>query len=256
MFSYDNSLIQLVRHTIEVIKGIQVGHNILFNIKDEVKLIVNATPTYEIYDRQAIIKSNEKNIVRHAYYKEYTALQRLCLMILRYKKHEFGFSSQKIFGILFDGAWLWEEYINILVSDIFYHPMNKSHREAQYLFNNEGRIYPDFISRIDKPRVIADAKYKPIKNIKNKDYLQVLAYMYRFDAKKGYYFYPDINYQESLQLKLNSGSTYENNVMGRDDISIIKLGLKIPKECNDYYDFVEEIQLNEQKFISNLKASL
>lgn len=74
--------------------------------------------------------------------------------------------------------------------------------------------------------------------------------------KKGYYFYPDINYQESLQLKLNSGSTYENNVMGRDDISIIKLGLKIPKECNDYYDFVEEIQLNEQKFISNLKASL
>ena len=67
LFSYDNSLIQLVRHTIEVIKGIQVGHNILFNIKDEVKLIVNATPTYEIYDRQAIIKSNERNIVRHAY---------------------------------------------------------------------------------------------------------------------------------------------------------------------------------------------
>ena len=153
LFSYDNSLIQLVRHTIEVIKGIQVGHNILFNIKDEVKLIVNATPTYEIYDRQAIIKSNERNIVR----------QRLCLMILRYQKHEFGFNSQKIFGILFDGAWLWEEYINILVSDIFYHPMNKSQREAQYLFNNEGRIYPDFISRVDKPRVIADAKYKPKK---------------------------------------------------------------------------------------------
>ena len=256
LFSYDNSLIQLVRHTIEVIKGIQVGHNILFNIKDEVKLIVNTTPTYEIYDRQAIIKSNEKNIIRHAYYKEYAALQRLCLMILRYQKHEFGFSGQKIFGILFDGAWLWEEYINILVSDIFYHPMNKSQREAQYLFNNEGRIYPDFISRVDKPRVIADAKYKPIKNIKNKDYLQVLAYMYRFDAKKGYYFYPDINHQESFQLKLNSGSTYENNVMGRNDISIIKLGLEIPQGCNDYYDFVDEIQLNEERFINNLKAIL
>ena len=87
-------------------------------------------------------------------------------MILRYQKHEFGFSGQKIFGILFDGAWLWEEYINILVSDIFYHPMNKSQREAQYLFNNEGRIYPDFISRVDKPRVIADAKYKPIKKVR------------------------------------------------------------------------------------------
>lgn len=134
--------------------------------------------------------------------------------------------------------------------------MNKSQREAQYLFNNEGRIYPDFISRVDKPRVIADAKYKPIKNIKNKDYLQVLAYMYRFDAKKGYYFYPDINHQESFQLKLNSGSTYENNVMGRNDISIIKLGLEIPQGCNDYYDFVDEIQLNEERFINNLKAIL
>ena len=99
-------------------------------------------------------------------------------------------------------------------------------------------------------------RYKPIKNIKNKDYLQVLAYMYRFDAKKGYYFYPDINHQESFQLKLNSGSTYENNVMGRNDISIIKLGLEIPQGCNDYYDFVDEIQLNEERFINNLKAIL
>lgn len=256
LFSYDNVLIQLVRHTIEVIKGMQLGNSILFNVKEEVKLIVNATPTYEIYNRQAIIKSNERNIVRHAYYKEYAALQRLCLMILRYQKHEFGFGSQKIFGILFDGAWLWEEYLNILVNDIFYHPMNKSNKEAQYLFNNEGRIYPDFISRVDNPRVIADAKYKPIKNIKNKDYLQVLAYMYRFDAKKGYYFYPDINNQESLQLKLNSGSTYENNVMDRDDIGLIKLGLKVPQGCNNYYDFVEEIQFNEQDFINNLKSTL
>ena len=80
--------------------------------------------------------------------------------------------------------------------------------------------------------------------------------MYRFDAKKGYYFYPDINHQESLQLNLNSGSTYENNVMGRDDINIIKLGLKIPQGCNDYYDFVEEIKLSEENFISNLKVTL
>lgn len=50
-----------------------------------------------------------------------------------------------------------------------------------------GLIYPDFISRDNKKRIIADAKYKPIDHIGNKDYLQILAYMFRFDAKLGYY---------------------------------------------------------------------
>lgn len=40
-------------------------------------------------------------------------------------------------------------------------------------------------------RVIAGAKYKPIDNIYSKDYLQLLAYMFRFDAKTGYYLYPE-----------------------------------------------------------------
>ena len=239
-----------------MIKGKPYGRNILFNVKEEVKLIINATPTYEIYDRQIVLQSNEKNPIRHAYYKEYLALQRLCLMILRYQKHEFGRGGQTIFGILFDGAWLWEEYINILVKDVFYHPMNKAKTEAQRLFNNEGKIYPDFISKSDSPRVIADAKYKPVKNIKSKDYLQLLAYMYRFDAKQGYYFYPEINNKDMLHLKLNIGSTYENNVTSREDIFVIKLGLQIPKDCDDYDMFVREIQVNEQNFINNLKATL
>lgn len=49
-------------------------------------------------------------------------------------------------------------------------------------------------------RIIADAKYKPIKNIGNRDYLQVLAYMFRFDAKAGYYLYPESENSESLTL--------------------------------------------------------
>ena len=35
-----------------------------------------------------------------------------------------------------------------------------------------GLIYPDFIGKNPTDRVIADAKYKPIDNIGNKDYLQ------------------------------------------------------------------------------------
>ena len=35
-----------------------------------------------------------------------------------------------------------------------------------------GLVYPDFIGRNQKYRIIGDAKYKPIQNIGNRDYLQ------------------------------------------------------------------------------------
>lgn len=249
-FSFDNSLMELVRHTIEFIKRKPYGNNLLIKVKDEVKLVIDATPGYEPYDRQKIIEQNKKNTVRHAYFREYLTLQRLCLLILRHQKHQIGSGSRQIYGILFDGAWLWEEYINSLVEDIFYHPMNKSGKGAQRLFNrNVGLIYPDFISRNSEARVIADAKYKPIDNIGNRDYLQVLAYMFRFDAKAGYYLYPEAEGSGDLKLWMNRGSTYEANVTPRDDISITKHGLKIPMDVWDYASFIAKMKISEQEFI-------
>lgn len=231
-FSYDNSLMELVRHTIEFIKRKPYGNKLLVKAKDEVKLVINATPGYEPYDRQKIIEQNKKNTVRHAYFREYLALQRLCLLILQHQRHQIGLGVKRIYGILFDGAWLWEEYINSLIGDAFYHPMNKEGKGAQRLFNgNVGLIYPDFISRNSEKRMIADAKYKPINNIGNRDYLQVLAYMFRFDAKIGYYLYPEAENADDLLLRMNRGSTYEKNVMPRDDISVLKHGLKIPMDA-------------------------
>ena len=249
-FSYDNSLMELVRHTIEFIKRKPYGGKILIKVKDEVKLVVDATQGYEPYDRQRIIEQNKKNAVRHAYFREYLALQRLCLLILRHQKHQIGSGSKQIYGILFDGAWLWEEYVNSLIEDIFYHPMNKGGKGAQRLFEgNTGLIYPDFISRDNEARIIADAKYKPIENIGNRDYLQVLAYMFRFDAKVGFYLYPEAEDSDDLKLRLNQGSTYESNVMPRDDISITKHGLKVPADAADYDEFVAKMKSSEKEFI-------
>ena len=248
-FSYDNYLMELVRHTIEYIKRKPYGNNLLTKVKDEVKLVIEATPEYETYDRQKIIDENKKNTVRHAYFREYLALQRLCILILQHQKHQIGSGSRQIYGILFDGAWLWEEYVNSLIDDVFYHPMNKGGRGAQRLFGgNIGLIYPDFISRDNETRIIADAKYKPIDNIGNKDYLQVLAYMFRFDAKKGYYLYPEAEGTEDLQLWMNKGSTYEENVMPRDDVSITKHGLKIPADAENYESFVLRMKASECGF--------
>ena len=248
-FSYDNSLMELVRHTIEFIKGKPYGNNLLIRVKDEVKLVVSATPDYEAYDRQKVVDENKKNSVRHAYFREYLALQRLCILILRHQKHQIGYGSRQIYGILFDGAWLWEEYVGSLIEDVFYHPMNKGGKGAQRLFDgNIGLIYPDFISRNNEARIIADAKYKPIDNIGNRDYLQVLAYMFRFDAKSGYYLYPEATGADDLELWMNRGSTYEENVMPRDDISITKHGLKIPADVTDYDEFVVKMKICEQEF--------
>ena len=252
-FSYDNSLMELVRHTIEFIKRKPYGNKLLVKAKDEVKLVINATPGYEPYDRQKIIEQNKKNTVRHAYFREYLALQRLCLLILQHQRHQIGLGVKRIYGILFDGAWLWEEYINSLIGDAFYHPMNKEGKGAQRLFNgNVGLIYPDFISRNSEKRMIADAKYKPINNIGNRDYLQVLAYMFRFDAKIGYYLYPEAENADDLLLRMNRGSTYEKNVMPRDDISVLKHGLKIPMDAQNYADFIMRIKLSEREFAGEL----
>ena len=250
-FSYDNSLIELVRHTIEFIKGKPYGNKLLIKVKDEVKLVIDATPGYKPYARQKIIEQNKNNAVRHAYYREYLALQRLCLLILRYQKHQIGLGGKRIYGILFDGAWLWEEYINLLIGGAFYHPMNKGGKGAQRLFNgNVGLIYPDFISHNSEKRMIADAKYKPINNIGSRDYLQVLAYMFRFDAKVGYYLYPEAENYKDLILRLNQGSTYEKNVMPRDDVSVIKHGLKIPIDVQNYADFIARMKECERDFTS------
>lgn len=131
--------------------------------------------------------------------------------------------------------------------------MNRAGQGAQRLFaGNIGLIYPDFISKDSQNRVIGDAKYKPAENIGNKDYLQVLAYMLRFDAKNGFYFYPSTGDTQEHRLQVNKGSTYEKNVVPRDDVCVVKLGLTIP-ECDGTYDeFVEQIKVKE----SNFKAAL
>jgi 5-methylcytosine-specific restriction endonuclease McrBC regulatory subunit McrC len=250
-FSFDNSLTQLIRHTVEFIKSKPFARNLLSKVKDEVNALVNVTQNYEYFDRQNIIIQNKKNTIRHAYFREYRALQRLCLLILQHQKHQIGAGSKNIYGILFDGAWLWEEYISTLIGDWFHHPKNKEGTGAQRLFHgNIGLIYPDFISKNTDNRIIADAKYKPAHNIGNKDYLQVLAYMFRFDAKSGYYIYPETTLSMDYQLWMNRGSTYEGNVHPRNDISVIKHGLKIPSNAKCYDDFVANIKESEKEFIA------
>lgn len=256
-YSYDNALTELIRHTIEHIRQKPYGQNILARVKDEVAMAIEATPAYALGDRSRIIAKNLRTPVRHAYYREYRSLQRLCLLILMHRKYCLSASPRKVYGILFDGVWLWEEYVSGLVSDIFYHPMNKAGTGAQRLFEgNTGMIYPDFIGKDKNHRVIADAKYKPAENIGSRDYLQVLAYMFRFDAKEGFYFYPESDGAEDKKLRMNSGVSFEKNVSPRDDVFVVKHGFLIPRYVKSYNQFRAEMAESEKQFRDEIEAIL
>ena len=247
-YSLDNEVTELIHHTIIEIKKKKFGQKILSNIKEEVNTIFAITPNYKETDKKKIIIKNQKNIVRHSYYHEYRALQQLCLMILQNNKSNINLKKHhQLYGILFDISWLWEEYINTIINEQFYHPINKKRIDGQFLFaNNSKKVYPDFIRKID-PQIIVDAKYKPIFNIHKSDYSQLLAYMFRFDSKKGYYIYPLNNPEIDVKttLFLNKGTSYDI-VTKREDITVIKYGIRIPF-TNNYEDFVKQMIKYEEE---------
>lgn len=60
-FSYDNYVMELLRHTIEFIKRKPYGNMLLRKVKDEVSSVVAATGKYTIQDKRKIIQQNKKN---------------------------------------------------------------------------------------------------------------------------------------------------------------------------------------------------
>ena len=160
-YRYDNSLMQLIRHTIEYIKTLSHSSYILYankEIQSYVQTIVDATPSYLKGDMAKVISQNIRPKI-HPYYSEYRPLQRLCLDILRHQRISYGLNSEQIHGVLFDGAWLWEEYLSTTLKKVgFMHPQNKTKSGGipVYLSGRGTLRYPDYIH----PSIIADAKYK------------------------------------------------------------------------------------------------
>ena len=206
-YSCDNSMLQLIRHTIEFMRHNKFGYSIL-NVDSEtvenVATIVNNTPSYRMGDRNAVIHSNLRS-KRHPFYTEYQPLQRLCLQILRKDELKYGDDDNRVCGMLFDGAWLWEEYVNtILMKHGFEHPENKLGQGAKYLFRDEengmvrfsGRRYPDFYN----DAIVLDAKYKRlgectrVSSVGRNDIHQIMSYMVALDIKRGGFISPLLNY--------------------------------------------------------------
>lgn len=199
--TFDNAVTELIRHTIEAIKTKPFGNQIL-NSSSETKKCVQeifeSTPNYDIHNREKVIFQNLKPIT-HPYFTAYKPLQKLCLAILRHKKIGYGNAKNKAYGILFDGAWLWEEYLwTVLKPKNFLHPQNKKHSGGIKMFDNDSdeenfdknhrRIYPDFYKLNE---FILDAKYKRLQNgVGRDDLYQIVTYMHTMEIDNGGFIYP------------------------------------------------------------------
>ena len=248
-FSFDNSITELIRHTIEYIKTIPSGDIILSSdktVEDCIKKIVSYTHSYNHTERIKIIQDNLLPC-NHPFYKEYTALQKLCVQILRHEEIKYGTDDDRIYGILFDGAWLWEEYLNTLLCEKgFIHPENKLGTGSIYLFEHGGQRFPDFW----KQDIVLDAKYKKLAingnrlDIERDDVHQIMAYMYRLKAPKGGIICPYVGDDN----KVISQNMHKDSYLG----SLSLYALAIPKNCISYEDFVKRIVDNERVLLEEL----
>lgn len=240
-FTYDNPLMQLIRHTIEYIKIQKSFGALLDSNRENMAEIMRVTPSYKLADRAKIIRMNKTKSIRHAYFREYRKLQELCLMILNREKHGLGYQEQKIHGILFDVSWLWEEYVYTLLPKDFIHPRNKDKTDGISVFSNrERKVFPDFYHK--ELKIVLDAKYKKLefteKGINREDLFQLISYSYILEAEKAGLIFP------SMEQSVNS----EIGKLAGYGAQLKKWSIQIPQNASSYSAFCKMMENSEENF--------
>ena len=240
-FTYDNPLMQLILHTIEYIKNQKSFGALLDSNRENMTEITRVTPAYKLANRAKIIRMNKIKPIRHAYFREYRKLQELCLMILNREKHGLGYQEQKIHGILFDVAWLWEEYVYTLLPKCFVHPRNKDKTDGISVFSvGKRKVYPDFYDR--ERKIVLDAKYKKLefteKGINREDLFQLISYSYILKAEKAGLIFPSM--EQSVNSEIGKVAGY--------GAQLKKWSIQIPQNASSYSAFCKMMENSEENF--------
>ena len=270
-FSYDNHVTQLIRHTIAHIEQLPMGRAVLYGskeIEECVKHIVQSTPTFQRGQLRQVMADNRK-AVSHPYFTKYKALQQICLAILRNERVSHGAQTDKVHGVLIDAAWLWEEYLAVVLSEntSFTHHTSDN---AFHLFEKSGetfqKVIPDYLDA--ENNLVADAKYIPLHRFDRMDaeraaavYYKTIMYMYRFKATKGFLFHPcnqeDINYikedkEKPLPFTINEGLISSDYKIVDTEGYLYELGMIIPNADN-YEAFCVNMRNIEAQFKNKIQ---
>ena len=156
------------------------------------------------------------------------------------------------YALFFDMAEIWELYLARVLRDQFDHCTSSSNIK---LFENEDNkgfqtVIPDYLAKgwdDNKADAVADAKYMKLAEKEHLSgeqlysvYYKTIMYMYRFNSKKGFIFYP-----------LKDSSTIASKVFqikGELGGTLTTIGLRIPSETNDFESFRKEMQEAEADF--------
>ncbi|MCR5183373.1 MAG: McrC family protein [Opitutales bacterium] len=244
--SFDNAVTQLVRHTLEQLRGNRICRQLADrdpDVRAAAKQIIDATSDYNRFERDKVL-ARTRHPIRSPFFVNYEPLRKLCRWILMHEKLRYERSDKKIYGLLFDGAWLWEEYLWTLLKTCgngITHTQNKekSGGFSPFRAGNIGRFYPDFYGN----GTVFDAKYKNFdkKNPDSADLQQMIAYMHVLDCGNGKFLFPS--------EKASSDEKRLGELNGQGG-SIFTCALAIPQDAADYRDFCQKIVAEENRFVA------
>lgn len=263
-FSYDNYVTQLIRHTIEHVARHPMGAALLSESKEMeecVRNIVQNTPSYQKSAKRTVMADNRK-VVSHPYFTKYKALQQLCLAILRNERISHGTQSDKVHGVLIDVAWLWEEYLAIVLSEVEF--KHHTSQNSFKLFKNVDSercfqtVIPDYLHTNN---YVADAKYIPLHRFEHLDaeraaavYYKTIMYMYRFATPKGFLFHPchaDDRQQDETLEGDNAIIRADYIIDNSRECTLYKLGMVIPS-ASKFTEFTEEMSRVESAYTAEI----
>ena len=241
-----NPLMMLVRHALEIVRARSCRVTRGEELRAAVHMVEQATPGYQRRDRMDVLRRNAHD-VRHPYFTEYGLLQRIARMIVGGQRLNYGASQDHAYGVIFDGAWLWEQYLSKRVFGPlgFVHPDNVKGAKGISLFV-DGTFcrYPDFMSK--DAHAIMDAKYKRLDDAcpDRNDFHQLITYLYITQAKTGGFVYP--SHRPTACNEIGELCGYGGK--------LYCIGIQIPNEVDSFRAFVEIMQGIEKIARSNIRC--
>lgn len=189
--TYDNPVNHLLRSALETIRkkwpALVYGDP---DLRDLSIKLISATLTWNPGGNRELLRMPVcREPLHHPYFSEYYEEPRILAgMILEEEGLSiYNDSEYEVSGVVFDGAWLWEEYISTILTD-YIHAEYRIKGGIPVFREQERTFYPDFL-RNDR-KIVLDTKYKSSKTGMAEDIQQVISYMFLTGAETGGLIFP------------------------------------------------------------------
>ena len=168
---------------------------------------------------------------------------------------KYGKGKDKVYGLLFSGSWLWEEYLGLLLSKLYKHYYrNKGQKFSLFDSPYYQRVIPDYIKWDSDGKTalaVADAKY--IRLDKSSTYYEekataiyykTITYMHRWNVSTGWLFYPSFDTINSDNMRISNTASF-----------IVKMPLKIPNQELSFDEFCRLMEISEKDFLKRIEIT-